>query len=221
MTSGREMRNDARGDASAGTSDGGHGTAPARAKHRDVVVAAACGVFVAFMVGMAYAAVPLYSWFCRTTGFGGIPQIATVAPAQMSDRKIAVRFDANVGAGLPWRFEPERTSIDVRLGEVVTVYYKVTNLSQQETGAQAAYNVAPTTVGSYFTKINCFCFTEQHLAPGEQREMAVVFYVDTELAQDSEQDDLNTITLSYTFFPLRPAPHGDVANSAAGAERKI
>ncbi len=188
----------------------------------DIVIAMACGAFVAFMVGMAYAAVPLYSWFCRTTGFGGVPQVASIAPAQVSDRKVTVRFDANVGPGLPWRFEPERTSIEVRLGEVVTVFYKVTNLSERETGGQAAYNVAPTTVGAYFTKINCFCFTEQHLAPRETREMAVVFYVDAALMQDSDQDDLNTITLSYTFFPLRPARPG-VADRAspAGSERKI
>jgi len=190
----------------------------------DIMIAAACGVFAAFMVGMAYAAVPLYSWFCRTTGFGGVPQVASVAPAQMSDRKITVRFDANVGPGLPWRFEPERTSIEVRLGEVVTVFYKVTNLSERETAGQAAYNVAPPTAGTYFTKINCFCFTEQRLAPGEKREMAVVFYVDPVLTQDSEQNDLNTITLSYTFFPLRlpppplgaraPRPHPEDAGGA-------
>jgi cytochrome c oxidase assembly protein subunit 11 len=198
------------------------GEVKAAANRHDLVVAAACGAFVAFMVGMAYAAVPLYTWFCKTTGFGGVPQIATVAPAQISDRKITVRFDANVGAGLPWRFEPERTSVDVRLGEVVTVFYTATNLSKQETGGQAGYNVTPTTVGAYFTKINCFCFTEQHLAPGEKREMAVVFYVDPELTKDSDQDDLNTITLSYTFFPLRPAPHPGVADGAgpAGAGRK-
>jgi cytochrome c oxidase assembly protein subunit 11 len=193
-----------------------------RTPRRDVVVAAACGVFVAFMVGMAYAAVPLYSWFCKSTGFGGIPQIATTAPAQISGRKITVRFDANVGAGLPWRFEPERTSMEVSLGEVVTVYYTATNLSARETGGQAAYNVTPTTVGGYFAKINCFCFTEQRLAPGEKREMAVVFYVDPEMTKDSDQDDLNTITLSYTFFPLRP-PRAGVADSAtpAGSGSKI
>jgi len=190
------------------------------------MIATACGVFAAFMVGMAYAAVPLYSWFCRTTGFGGIPQVASVAPAQMSERKMTVRFDANVGPGLPWRFEPERTSIEVRLGEVVTVFYKVTNLSERETAGQAAYNVAPPTAGTYFTKINCFCFTEQRLAPREKREMAVVFYVDPVLMQDSEQDDLNTITLSYTFFPLRLPPHAEEGRagkdgaSPAGSERK-
>jgi cytochrome c oxidase assembly protein subunit 11 len=193
-----------------------HQHAARRARRRDIAVAAACGVFVAFMVGMSYAAVPLYSWFCKTTGFGGVPQIANAGPAHISDRRITVRFDANVGAGLPWRFEPERTSIDVRLGEVVTVYYTVTNQSARETAGQAAYNVAPTTVGGYFAKINCFCFTEQRLAAGEKREMAVVFYVDPEMAKDSDQDDLNTITLSYTFFPLRP-PRAGVAAGATPA----
>jgi len=199
-----------------------HQSAVIRHPKSDIMIAAACGVFAAFMVGMAYAAVPLYSWFCRTTGFGGIPQVSNIAPERISARKVTVRFDANVGPGLPWRFEPERTSIEVRLGEVVTVFYKVTNLSERETAGQAAYNVAPTTVGTYFTKINCFCFTEQRLAPREKREMAVVFYVDPVLMQDSEQDDLNTITLSYTFFPLRPARPG-VADGAspAGTERKI
>ena len=186
------------------------------ARSRDITLAVACGVFVAFMVGMSYAAVPFYSWFCRATGFGGIPQIVKAGPEQISDRTMTVRFDANVGAGLPWRFEPEKTSIELRLGEVVTIYYTVTNLSDHETAGQAAYNVAPTTVGSYFDKINCFCFTEQRLAPHEKREMAVVFYVDPALIQDFDQDSLNTITLSYTFFALRPSRAG-VADRAAPA----
>jgi cytochrome c oxidase assembly protein subunit 11 len=179
-----------------------------RRRKSDIAVAAACGVFVAFMVGMSYAAVPFYTWFCKSTGFGGIPQIVVAAPGEVSDRRITVRFDANLGAGLPWRFEPERNAIEVRLGEVVTIYYTVTSLSAQETAGQAVYNVTPTTVGAYFDKINCFCFTEQRLAGGEKREMAVVFYVDPELAKDPEDDDLNTVTLSYTFYPLRPARTG-------------
>jgi cytochrome c oxidase assembly protein subunit 11 len=187
-----------------------------RRSSSDYVVAAGCGVFVALMVGAAYASVPLYTWFCRATGFGGVPQVVEAAPGVVSDRHMTVRFDSNVGAGLPWRFEPERKTIDVRLGEVVTVYYTATNLSAHETDAQAVYNVTPTTVGGYFDKINCFCFTEQHLAPGETREMAVVFYVDPELVKDSDQDDLNTITLSYTFYPLRPRTTG-VTGSAVPA----
>ena len=185
---------------------------PTRKRARDIAVAAACGAFVAMMVGMAYAAVPFYNWFCRATGFGGTTQVATVAPAGVLDRKIMVRFDANIGPGLPWRFEPEVNSIDVRIGEVATVYFTIVNQSARETLGQAAYNVAPTTVGAYFSKINCFCFTEQRLKAGEKREMAVVFFVDPALAEDSDQDDLNTITLSYTFYPLRD-PQSPVADN--------
>ena len=174
-----------------------------RTRRRDMIVAASCGVFVAMMVGMAYASVPFYDWFCRATGFGGKPQIATSAPQGEMGRTISVRFDANVIGGLPWRFAPEQNSIEVKLGEVVTVNYVATNLSARETVGQASYNVAPSTTGAYFQKINCFCFTEQRLAPGEKREMAVVFYVDPALAKDGELDDLNTITLSYSFYAVR------------------
>src|SRR5271156_6657803 len=175
---------------------------------RDAVVAAICGAVVALMVGASYAAVPFYDWFCRATGFNGTTQVATAAPsAAPLARKIAVRFDSNVAAGLPWKFEPEQTEIEIRIGEVVTVFYTVTNQSARTTVGQAAYNVAPLTVGAYFQKINCFCFTEQTMAPGEKRQMPVVFYVDPALAKDSDNDGLNTITLSYTFCPVRdPAP---------------
>ena len=186
-----------------------------RKRGRDAVVAAACGAFVALMVGMAYAAVPLYSWFCRTTGFGGTTQVATVAPAGVLDRKITVRFDANVGPGLPWKFAPEVNAIDLKIGEVATVLYTVTNESARPTTGQAAYNVTPPTTGAYFTKINCFCFTEQRLKPGETREMTVVFYVDPALVKDADQDDLNTITLSYTFYPI---PVSAPARPAGNAE---
>ena len=175
---------------------------------RDAVVAAICGLVVVLMVGASYAAVPFYNWFCRATGFNGTTQVATAAPtAGPIARKIAVRFDSNVAGGLPWKFEPEQTEIEVRIGEVVTVYYTVTNQSARETTGQAAYNVAPLTVGKYFEKINCFCFTEQTMAPGEKREMPVVFYVDPSILNDNDNATLNTITLSYTFYPVRdPAP---------------
>lgn len=176
-------------------------------RDRDLLVAAACGAVVGCMVALSYAAVPLYDWFCRTTGFGGTTQVSTVAPAEVSDRTILVRFDANVGPGLPWKFEPEVTTMRVKIGEVVTVNYRATNLTARETVGIAAYNVAPLTIGSYFQKINCFCFTEQRLAPGEKREMAVVFYVDPAIANDSENDSTKTIILSYTFFPVKdPLP---------------
>jgi len=170
---------------------------------RDLFVAFACGAFAAVMVGVSFAAVPLYSWFCRTTGFGGTTQVATTAPQEISGRAVTVRFDSNVAPGLPWSFEPERRTINVRLGEVVTVYYMVRNESARVTSGQAGYNVTPPTTGTYFEKINCFCFTQQTLQPGEKREMAVVFYVDPKLANDSEQNVVNNITLSYTFFPVR------------------
>ena len=184
-----------------------------RRSTRDAVVAFACGGFVAVMVGVSFAAVPLYAWFCRATGFGGTTQVAKTAPNQISGRVITVRFDSNVAPGLPWSFEPERRTIDVRLGEVVTVYYAVRNESARATTGQAGYNVTPPTVGAYFEKINCFCFTQQTLQPGEKRDMAVVFYVDAKLAKDAEQDAVNNITLSYTFFPVR-VPDRPVAESA-------
>jgi len=170
---------------------------------RDALVAFCCGGLVAGMIGLSFAAVPLYSWFCRSTGYGGTTQVAKAAPAQVSDRTITVRLDSNVAAGLPWRFEPERRTIDVKLGEVATVYYAVTNEAARVTAGQAGYNVSPPTTGIYFTKINCFCFTEQTMKPGEKRDMAVVFYVDPKLAEDSEQAGVNLITLSYTFYPVQ------------------
>jgi len=183
---------------------------------RDAVVAAICGSVVVLMVGASYAAVPFYNWFCRSTGFNGTTQVATSVPASGPlARKIAVRFDANVGPGLPWKFEPEQTEIEIPIGQVVTVFYHVTNQSARTTTGQAAYNVAPLTVGAYFQKINCFCFTEQTFAAGEKREMPVVFYIDPALAADAENDGLNTITLSYTFYPVRdPAPKPLAAGDA-------
>ena len=131
---------------------------------RDAAVAAVCGLVVVLMVGASSAAVPFYNWFCRATGFNGTTQVATSSPAGAPlARKIAVRFDANVGPGLPWKFEPEQTEIEVRIGEVVTVFYTVTNQAARATTGQAAYNVAPLTVGAYFQKINCFCFTNRVL----------------------------------------------------------
>jgi cytochrome c oxidase assembly protein subunit 11 len=184
------------------------------ARRRDIMVAFLCGGLVAGMVGLSFAAVPLYSWFCRTTGYGGTTQVAKAAPAHVSDRSITVRFDSNVAAGLPWRFEPERRTIDVKLGEVVTVYYQVINEAARVTAGQAGYNVSPSTTGIYFTKINCFCFTEQTMKPGEKRDMAVVFYVDPKLAEDAEQNNVKVITLSYTFYPAR-VPDQAAAESAA------
>jgi cytochrome c oxidase assembly protein subunit 11 len=185
---------------------------------RDMLIAAACGAFAAGMVGAAYAAVPLYNWFCRTTGFGGTPQVASAAPDHVLGRTLAIRFDSNVTPGLPWQFVPEQNETEVRIGEVTTVHYKVVNMAAREISAQASYNVSPPTVGAYFTKINCFCFTQQTMKPGETRAMTVVFYVDPSIVKDHDQDSLNTITLSYTFYRLRepaaPVAHATDKNSS-------
>ena len=187
---------------------------------RDAMVASICGFVVVLMLGASYAAVPFYNWFCRTTGFNGTTQVATSVPTDAPlERTITVSFDSNVAPGLPWKFEPEQNNIDVKIGQVVTVYYTVTNESARTTTGQAAYNVAPLTVGAYFQKINCFCFTEQTMAPGEKREMAVVFYVDPSLAKDSENDTLKNITLSYTFFPVRDPSPQPVAAGEAGQRK--
>ena len=188
-------------------------------RRRDILVAGACGAFAAVMVGAAFAAVPFYNWFCRTTGFAGTTQVASMAPAHSLARKIVVRFDANTTGGLPWRFEPEQNSVELRIGDVVTVNYVVTNELARETVGQASYNVSPPTVGAYFTKINCFCFTEQRFKPGETREMPVVFFVDPALAKDFEQDDLTTITLSYTMYPVRQSEPQRVGSGASPAGR--
>jgi len=140
------------------------------------------------------------------------------APSGTVDRKITIRFDANVGPGLPWNFTPEQNSIEVKLGEVVTVHYNVINQAARPITASAAYNVTPLSVGSYFNKINCFCFTEQSLKAGEKRELAVVFYVDPAIAKDADGADINTITLSYTFYQQRE-PSRPVADGASPEKR--
>ena len=178
---------------------------PKSALKRDATVATICGVVVALMVGASYAAVPFYTWFCQQTGFGGVTQVSEKAPDHVLGREIAVRFDSNVSPGLPWKFEPEQTEIKLHIGEVATVHYKVTNLAAREVTGQAGYNVSPPQVGAYFNKINCFCFTPQRLAAGEARDMTVVFYVDPSIAKDSDQDGLDNITLSYTFYRLPDA----------------
>lgn len=203
----------------AATVDRNTKAAPSRT--RDVIVAASCGAFVAIMIGMSYAAVPLYDWFCRTTGFGGRTQVATSAPANMLDRKVTIRFDANVAPGLPWRMTPERPSIEARLGEVVTVDYLVVNESARETSGIASYNVTPLAFGIYFQKINCFCFTEQRLKAGEKRDMTVVFYVDPALIKDGDSQEHDTLTLSYTFHPQREPQRPIADNKRAGGPGRI
>jgi cytochrome c oxidase assembly protein subunit 11 len=191
-----------------------------RPLRRDALIAAACGVVVAAMVGASFAAIPLYNMFCRVTGFAGTTQVSRIAPKHELARELIIRFDSNVSPGLPWRFEPEVNEIKLHIGEVATVHYKVINEAARTISAQASYNVTPTTVGAYFDKINCFCFTKQTMKPGETREMTVVFYVDPKIVEDRDQDPLNTITLSYTFYRL-PESEQPVAEAPDDKSRKL
>jgi cytochrome c oxidase assembly protein subunit 11 len=184
-------------------------------RHR--TVAFSCAVFVAAMVGVAYASVPLYDWFCRTTGFGGIPLVAKEAPAAPIARKITVRFDGNVAGGLPWTFAPEKNEIELAVGETALFHYVAKSQGAGETVGIASYNVSPPEAASYFNKIQCFCFTDQKLSPGERVDMPVVFFIDPAIDQDAEFKSLRVITLSYTFFPSKKAP--DPLAAAGGGTR--
>jgi cytochrome c oxidase assembly protein subunit 11 len=187
------------------------GAALARSHAR---VGLACGVFVAFMVGAAYAAVPLYDLFCSTTGFGGTPLVATVAPTKTLERRITVRFDANVAAGLDWTFGPEQRSVEVKVGETKLIHYSARNNWSEAVVGTASYNVSPPQAGAYFNKMQCFCFTEQRLEAGEKIDMPVAFFVDPAIADDTELNSLKEITLSYTFFPSKKPPVAKTARSA-------
>jgi cytochrome c oxidase assembly protein subunit 11 len=161
---------------------------------------------VACMVGLSFAAVPLYRLFCAATGYGGTTQVAHVAPGEPGKRVLTVRFDANVAPGLPWQFAPETPSISLRTGETKTIFYKVTNTADRPVAATAAYNVSPDQAGSYFDKLACFCFAEQTLKAHETAEWPVVFFLDPALEQDATMKDVGAVTLSYTFFASKNAP---------------
>ncbi len=152
------------------------------------------------MLGLSFAAVPLYDLFCKATGFGGTPQVGTAATGKVLDRFMSVRFDANVSPGLGWKFEAESPEIKAQIGVPQTVFYKVTNRSDRTVTGIATYNITPEQGAAYFVKIQCFCFTEHTLKPGESFEAPVVFYIDPEIAQNRDLDGIGTLTLSYTYF---------------------
>ena len=152
------------------------------------------------MAGLAWASVPLYDLFCRVTGYGGTTQVAASAPSKVLDQTVTVRFDASLNRGMPWQFKPVQTSMTVHIGETALAFYEAYNPTDRVVAGTASYNVAPFSVGGYFTKIDCFCFTEQVLQPGERVSMPVTFYVDPEIVEDPETSRLPTITLSYTFY---------------------
>jgi cytochrome c oxidase assembly protein subunit 11 len=166
------------------------------------------GAIVAFMAGLAAASPSLYRTFCSLTGFGGTPLRAEVAPGAIAHGQVNVRFDANTHPGLPWRFEPEQTTVEVKPGAQTRIFYRAQNLSARDWTGQAAYNVSPDQVGKYFKKIQCFCFTEQTLKAGQAVDMPVVFFVDPAIKQDPDTRDIDEITLSYTFYPVESAAAG-------------
>jgi cytochrome c oxidase assembly protein subunit 11 len=173
-----------------------------------------CAVVVAGMVGLSFAAVPLYRLFCQVTGFAGTTQRAETVAGPVLDRMMEVRFDANVGAGLPWEFRPLERQIDIKVGEQGQAFYRATNRSDRQVTGTATFNVSPPLAGAYFVKIECFCFTEQTLEPGQSVDMPVVFYIDPEIAEDRDVENLGTITLSYTFYPAEQPARVSEAKAA-------
>ncbi|MFC0217876.1 cytochrome c oxidase assembly protein subunit 11 [Pseudochelatococcus lubricantis] len=195
--------------------------------HRELSVRArrtalVCVGVVAGMLGLAFASVPLYRLFCQVTGFAGTPVAGVKSDGSVSDRRIAVRFDANVSPSIPWRIVPETPVVTVRLGETHTVFYELTNRSDKPVTGVATYNVQPDQVGQYFVKLDCFCFEEQTLGPGETIIAPVVFFIDADLDNERDLKGLDSITLSYTMFPVKdgkPLSSSASINDSAGRKR--
>jgi len=164
-------------------------------------VAARMALFALAMLALAFASVPLYRMFCQVTGFGGTTQKAEEAPGAVAGQ-IGVRFDANIDPALPWKFEPVQETVRIHPGARTTIYYRATNYTARSTTGQAIFNVTPESAGKYFSKIECFCFTEQTLKPGESVKMPVIFFVDPRLRDDPDTKHIDEITLSYTFYPV-------------------
>lgn len=171
-----------------------------RIRRRNRLFGIALFGLVAGMVGLAFASAPLYALFCQVTGFGGTTQRAEAAPGRVVDRTVTIRFNADVNNALPWSFRPELREVKVKLGETGLANYRAESRSASPTVGTAVYNVTPDKAGIYFNKIQCFCFDEQVLEPGQSVDMPVAFFVDPALADDPNMEDISTITLSYTFF---------------------
>ena len=166
---------------------------------RHIAPIAATSAVVA-MLGLVAISPPLYRAFCSLTGYEGTPRIGAAASLVKGTRVMHVRFDSNVGGGLPWSFAPETAAIDLVTGKTATVFYKVTNESSETITARAIYNVGPPSMGAYFDKIACFCFSDQTLKPHETLEMPVVFYLDPALEKDETMNGVEEVVLSYTFY---------------------
>ncbi len=172
------------------------------ASKKNLSLALNLAALVAGMVMLAYASVPLYQLFCRVTGYGGTTQVAQSAPGAVSGRTITVDFNADTDPRLPWKFVPGERKNTVKVGEQALTYYVAENTSKHAVKGRAVYNVVPHKAGMYFVKVDCFCFVEQTLAAGKKVHMPVSFYIDPAIEDDPEMDDVETITLSYTFFPV-------------------
>jgi cytochrome c oxidase assembly protein subunit 11 len=183
---------------------------PDNAKNKRVALMAAS--LVVAMVGLAYASVPLYRLFCQATGFGGTTQVAEASAASATTSDISIRFDANVQADMGWTFHPKQNTLNVKIGEPSMAYYTATNASSETVTGSAMFNVTPPEVGIFFNKIECFCFTEQTLKPGETVEMPVQFFVDAALLEDADTKNIREITLSYTFYPVKSKAPDKQAN---------
>ncbi|TMM55215.1 cytochrome c oxidase assembly protein [Sulfitobacter sabulilitoris] len=178
-------------------------------------VAQTVGVVV-LMGGLAWASVPFYDWFCRVTGFGGVTGISQVAPDEVLDQTIKVRFDGSLNAGMPWEFKPVEREMEIKIGETGLAFYEAYNPTDRPVAGSASYNVYPYQAGGFFNKIQCFCFEEQVLAPGERVQMPVTFYVDPEIVNDRDAKYVHSITLSYTFYEIDlPEGHAAAAQDAA------
>ncbi|MEO8245463.1 MAG: cytochrome c oxidase assembly protein [bacterium] len=169
------------------------------------------------MVSLSFAAVPFYSWFCQATGFNGTTSVAKAAPASYLDQMVTVRFDASKDANMPWIFKTEQVSMQLHIGETGLAFFQATNPTDRVIAGQASYNVTPETAGGYFTKIECFCFTEQVLQPHETVQMPVTFYVDAGIVDDPDSSYIHEITLSYTFHEI-PLPNTQAALAPAAAK---
>jgi len=186
-----------------------------RRRNRRTVIALVC--VLAGMVGLVSASVPLYNLFCRVTGYGGTTRIAQAPERMAGGRRITVRFDASVNSGLAWKFSPAQGPMTVRVGETALAFYHARSTASGPTVGTATFNVTPQKAGQYFDKIDCFCFTEQRLEAGDSADMAVSFFIDPAIMEDRNLDDVNTVTLSYTFFPKYRADAGVTAHAAGSA----
>ena len=181
------------------------------ARRRMLTAVLSTGV-IAGMLGLTAAAVPLYRLFCEVTGYGGTTQRADRAPDQASERTIKIRFNADIAEGLPWSFAPATREIEVRIGEQTLAFYRAHNSAARPITGTATFNVMPAKAGPYFSKIDCFCFTEQVLAAGQSADLPVSFFVDPAILDDPDTRDLRSITLSYTFFPRDDQADPETAN---------